>query len=66
MTIKASLDEGSTWPEKYQLEIYEPEGYGYSCMTMVDEKTVGILYEGSKELFFQKIPVSDILKGSKF
>lgn len=66
MTIKASLDEGSTWPEKYQLEIYEPEGYGYSCMTMVDEKTIGILYEGSKELYFQLIPVNDILKGSKF
>ncbi len=61
MTIKASLDEGLTWPEKYQLEIYEPEGYGYSCLTMVDEKTIGILYEGSKELYFQKIPVSDIL-----
>lgn len=61
MTIKASLDEGSTWPEKYQLEIYEPEGYGYSCMTMVDENTIGILYEGSKELYFQKIAVSDIL-----
>ncbi len=66
MTIKASLDEGSKWPEKYQLEIYEPEGYGYSCLTMVDERTVGILYEGSKELYFQKIPVSDILKGLKF
>jgi sialidase-1 len=61
MTIKASIDEGSTWPEKYQLEVYEPEGYGYSCMTMVDEKTLGILYEGSKELYFQKIAVSDIL-----
>jgi len=66
MTIKASVNEGLTWPEKYQLEIYEPEGYGYSCMTMVDEKTVGILYEGSKELYFQLIPVSDILKGLKF
>ena len=61
MTIKASLDEGSTWPEQYQLVIYEPEGYGYSCLTMVDENTIGILYEGSRELYFQKIPVSDIL-----
>ncbi len=61
ITIKASFDEGLTWPEKYQLEIYEPEGDGYSCLTMVDEKTIGILYEGSKELYFQLIPVSDIL-----
>jgi hypothetical protein len=28
---------------------------------MVDENTIGILYEGSKELFFQKITVNDIL-----
>jgi sialidase-1 len=30
-------------------------------MTMVDENTIGILYEGTKELYFQKIPVKDIL-----
>ncbi len=62
MTIKASLDEGMSWPEKYKLELYEPEGFGYSCLTMVDEKTIGILYEATKELFFQKIPVSEIIK----
>ncbi len=62
MTIKASLDGGLTWPENLQTELYGPTGYGYSCMTMVDEKTVGIVYEGVKELYFQKVPVSDILK----
>jgi sialidase-1 len=61
MTIKASLDEGVTWPEEYQLEINEAEGYGYSCMTMIDEDNIGILYEGIKELYFQVIPVKDIL-----
>jgi sialidase-1 len=61
MTIKASLDEGMTWPEMYHQELHSGSGYGYSCMTMVDKNTVGILYEGSKELFFQKIPVKDIL-----
>jgi dihydrodipicolinate synthase/N-acetylneuraminate lyase len=30
----------------------EKQGFGYSCMTMVDENTVGILYEGVKELYF--------------
>ncbi len=62
MTIKASLDEGLTWPEACQLELNEAGGYGYSCMTMVDENTVGILYEGEKELYFQSIPVSDIIR----
>jgi sialidase-1 len=40
----------------------ENQGFGYSCMTMVDENTVGILYEGVKELYFQKVPVEDIFK----
>jgi sialidase-1 len=62
MTIKASLDHGITWPESYQFEIYSPECYGYSCMTMIDEQTIGIVYEGVKNLYFQKIPVSSILK----
>lgn len=61
MTIKASLDNGLTWPEAYQTELNSAEGYGYSCLTMVDENTIGIVYEGTKELFFQKIPVSDLL-----
>jgi sialidase-1 len=61
MTIKASLDSGLTWPEIYQVELNAENGYGYSCMTMVDNQTIGIVYEGVKELYFQKIPVSDIL-----
>ncbi|NWJ52528.1 MAG: exo-alpha-sialidase [Bacteroidetes bacterium] len=63
MTIKASLDEGNTWPLEYQLELNSEEGYGYSCLTMIDGNTLGILYEGVKDLFFQKVPVSDVLKG---
>ena len=62
MTIKASFDAGNTWPEKYQILLNETPGFGYSCMTMVDDNTVGILYEGVKNLFFQKVPVSEFLK----
>lgn len=61
MTIKASLDGGFTWPKKYQTELYAESGYGYSCMTMIDGKTIGIVYEGEKDLYFQQIPVSDLL-----
>lgn len=61
MTIKASLDDGKTWPEEYQVELNEVGGYGYSCLAMVDENTVGILYEGVKDLFFQKVMVNEIL-----
>jgi len=59
MTVKASTDEGITWPGNRLIELYGPSGYGYSCMTMVDENHIGILYEGVKELYFQKIPVDD-------
>ncbi|WP_372652801.1 exo-alpha-sialidase [Draconibacterium sp.] len=62
MTIKASLDNGLTWPEELQIELNENGGYGYSCLTMVDNETIGILYEGVKDLYFQKIEVADILK----
>ena len=60
MTIKASLDQGHSWPEEFQILLNKNQGFGYSCMTMVDENTVGILYEGEKELYFQKISISDI------
>ena len=60
MTIKASPDQGNSWPQDYQVLLNENQGFGYSCMTMVDENTLGILYEGVKELYFQKIPVADI------
>ena len=65
MTIKASLDEGVTWPAGYSVLLNHDEGYGYSCLTMVDENTVAILYEGVKELYFQKIPVRDIILTGK-
>ena len=60
MTVKASLDEGLSWPSAYWIELCGPSGYGYSCLTMVDDQHVGILYEGVKELYFQKIPVADL------
>ncbi len=62
MTIKASMDQGVTWPVQYQVELNSNDSYGYSCLTMVNESTLGILYEGTKELNFQEIKVSEILK----
>jgi len=61
ITVKASLDEGVTWPSEYEVEIYSPECFGYSCLTLIDKETLGIIYEGKKDLFFQKIPIRDIL-----
>ena len=62
MTIKASLDGGLTWLPENSLLLDEEEGWGYSCLTMIDEDTVGILYEGStSQLVFQAVSLSDIV-----
>lgn len=61
-TIKVSLDEGLTWPERYWIELDEGGGAGYSCLTSVDENRVGILYEGSQaHMTFQSIDISEII-----
>lgn len=63
ITIKASLDDGMTWQEADQLLLDEDEGWGYSCLTMIDPETVGILYESSvAEITFQAIPLKDIIR----
>lgn len=63
ITIKASLDDGLTWKEANQLLLDEDEGWGYSCLTIIDAETVGILYESSvAHITFQAIPLRDIVK----
>ncbi len=61
-TVKASLDLGKTWLPVNQLLIDERDCFGYSCLTKIDENTIGILYEGVKVLYFVKVPVSEIIK----
>jgi sialidase-1 len=62
MTIKASFDLGETWLPAHQLLLDERRLYGYSALTKIDDNTIGILYEGSRELYFLRIPVKDIIK----
>lgn len=62
ITLKASPDRGLTWPTEHQLLLDEGRGAGYSCLTMIDEQTVGILYEGSQShLTFQRVPLSELV-----
>ncbi|MFK8377275.1 sialidase family protein [Capnocytophaga canimorsus] len=62
MTIKVSDDDGDTWDKLPALKLYENEGFGYSCMSIIDNKYIGILYEGAGDLIFQKIPVEEFIK----
>ncbi len=58
MTIKISHDDGNTWPEDHWILLDEGRSRGYSCLTTVDERHMGILYESSQaDLVFQRIDV---------
>ena len=62
ITIKASLDGGFTWPAEYQVLLDEAEGWGYSCLSMIDGETVGIFYESSvAHMTFQAIKLTDLI-----
>lgn len=66
ITIKASLDGGMTWPTEYQVLLDENEGWGYSCLSMIDKETIGIFYESSvAHMTFQKIKLTDLIPLSK-
>jgi len=59
ITVRMSLDGGVTWPRECLLD--EGSGWGYSCLTMIDRETVGILYESSQaHMTFQAVPLKDI------
>lgn len=63
ITIKASLDGGMTWLPEHQLMLDEDNGWGYSCLSMIDRETVGILYESSvAHMTFQAVKLKDIIK----
>lgn len=62
MTIKASLDLAEIWDTKNELLIDERNSYGYSSLTKVNDFTLGFFYEGVGDLYFVRVPISDIIK----
>lgn len=63
ITIKASLDNGVTWLPEHQVLLDEEGSWGYSCLSMVDKETVGILYESSvAQMTFQVVKLEDLIK----
>ncbi len=59
MTVRISFDKGMTWPGELLLDYYH--GMGYSCMTMLDKETLGIIFESSQgSEIFQAIPLREI------
>ena len=62
MTIQSSMDGGVSWQQSNQLLIDERMCFGYSCLTKIDANTIGILYEGTQDLYFVQVPVNELLK----
>lgn len=62
LSVKVSFDDGESWDLDKTLLLDAGPGRGYSCMTKVDDNTVGILYEGSQaDMTFQLISMDDLL-----
>ncbi len=62
MTLKISTDAALTWPEKWHTLYDERAGFGYSCLSPVDRKHVGVLYETAGDLNFLRFPMSELLQ----
>lgn len=59
LTIQISEDGGISWTRRLLLD--EGYGWGYSCLTLIDKHTVGILYESSQaHMTFQAVRLKDI------
>lgn len=62
-SIQVSFDEGKTWPAKHRLLLDEGRGKGYPSLSRVDDRHVGIVYEGSgAHLVFERIPIEALVK----
>jgi sialidase-1 len=59
LSIQLSTDFGRTWLREQRLLLDAGISAGYSCLTMIDAETIGIVYEGSgAHLVFQRIPLA--------
>ena len=64
MTVRLSLDGGMTWPCSLLLDHYH--GMGYSCMTLLDPETLGIIYESSQgSEIFQTLSIRELYDTGK-
>jgi len=61
LTVKFSINDGDSWGGHRvpSLLIDERESYGYSCLTKIDDKHLGLLYEGVDEIYFVKVVIPE-------
>ncbi len=57
MTVQFSFDDGKTWPVENQV-LLDESGGAYSSLVVIDDDTVGVLYEsGQANLVYQLVPM---------
>ncbi|MGL4851732.1 MAG: exo-alpha-sialidase [Phocaeicola sp.] len=62
MTLKVSYDDGMTWPDEKKILLDQYGSFGYSCITSVNENTIGIFYESSQaHMAFQQVKLEELL-----
>ncbi len=62
MTLKVSFDDGRTWSADRKILLDEYGSFGYSCITSVDESTIGVFYESSQaQMAFQQVKLEELI-----
>lgn len=63
LVLRASIDRGKNWPEKYRMVLDNAECPGNSSLTVINGETLGLLYEGSTaEVVYETIRLKDLFK----
>ena len=52
MVVRLSYDEGKTWPVS---KVIEPGRVAYSCLTILNDGTIGLLYEHGEDSPYESI-----------
>ena len=65
-TIKVSFDDGMTWPETHYYLLDDYTGFGYPSLVQIDNKHVGIVFEGSRShIMFMKLTIAELVSGNR-
>nr|HPR91051.1 sialidase family protein [Synergistaceae bacterium] len=60
MSIKLSFDEGNSWPSKNHTLYDYRDCFGYSCLSKINKQYVGVLYEGTRDLYFLRFKLDEL------
>ena len=59
ITLRASLDEGATWP--HSVLLFAGKGPGYTALTQLNNQQIGVLHETATGISLQSIALTGLL-----